>query len=189
MSSAPSQTLGDAVASAASSMLAALRPAAMTRVHKFGGSSLADSARIRALAPLVEDGAGVRAVVVSAMAGTTNALVAMAERAASGQDWSADWSALRERHLQTADDIDPDARHGLREAVSRDFDGLRDDLLALGAAPAEPASLVAQVHGLGELVSSRLVQAALGGEAGGWQRLEARDVLVVHPGEKGVGVD
>ncbi len=189
MSSAPSQTLGDAVASAASSMLAALRPAAMTRVHKFGGSSLADSARIRALAPLVEDGAGVRAVVVSAMAGTTNALVAMAERAASGQDWSADWSALRERHLQTADDIDPDARHGLREAVSRDFDGLRDDLLALGAAPAEPASLVAQVHGLGELVSSRLVQAALGGEAGGWQRLDARDVLVVHPGEMGVGVD
>ncbi|MBP6215808.1 MAG: bifunctional aspartate kinase/homoserine dehydrogenase I [Luteimonas sp.] len=161
----------------------------MTRVHKFGGSSLADSARIRALAPLVEDGAGVRAVVVSAMAGTTNALVAMAERAASGQDWSADWSALRERHLQTADDIDPDARHGLREAVSRDFDGLRDDLLALGAAPAEPASLVAQVHGLGELVSSRLVQAALGGEAGGWQRLDARDVLVVHPGEMGVGVD
>ncbi|MDH7453069.1 bifunctional aspartate kinase/homoserine dehydrogenase I [Luteimonas composti] len=188
MSSA-SQLLGDAVASAASSVLEALRPAASTRVHKFGGSSVADAARIAGLAPLVDDGAEVGVVVVSAMAGTTNALVAMAVQAASGQDWSGDWSALRERHLETAATLDPDNRHGLQDAVGRDFDGLRDDLLALAAAGGDPAPLVAQVHGLGELVSSRLVQAALGGEAGGWQRLDARDVLVVHPGEMGVGVD
>src|SRR5690606_534858 len=105
MSSAP-QLLGDAVASAASSVLAALRPGAVTRVHKFGGSSVADAARIRSLAPLVDDGADVRVVVVSAMAGTTNALVAMAEQAASGQDWSGEWSALRERHLAAADELD-----------------------------------------------------------------------------------
>ncbi|MDH5831240.1 bifunctional aspartate kinase/homoserine dehydrogenase I [Luteimonas sp. M1R5S18] len=189
MSSAPSQTLDEAAASPASAVLQALRPAALTRVHKFGGSSVADAARIAALAPLVDDGADIRAVVVSAMAGTTNALVAMAEQAASGQDWSADWSALRERHLATADTLDPDARHGLRDALGRDFDGLRDDLLALASATGDLAPLVAQVHGLGELVSSRLVQAALGGEAAGWQRLDARDVLVVHPGEMGVGVD
>ncbi|TWT22651.1 bifunctional aspartate kinase/homoserine dehydrogenase I [Luteimonas marina] len=189
MSSAPSQVLGDAVSSAATSVLAAIAPAGSTRVHKFGGSSVADAARIQALAPLVDDGAQVRAVVVSAMAGTTNALVAMAEQAASGQDWSADWNALRERHLLTADAIDPDAGHGLRDAIARDFDGLRDDLLALAAAGGDSAPLVAQVHGLGELASSRLAQAALGGESGGWQRLDAREVLVVHPGEMGVGVD
>jgi len=189
MSSAPSQVLGDAVSSAATSVLAAIRPATSTRVHKFGGSSVADAARIQALAPLVDDGADARVVVVSAMAGTTNALVAMAAQAGSGQDWSADWSALRERHLQTADAIDPDGRHGLRDAIARDFDGLREDLLALASATGDTAPLVAQVHGLGELVSSRLVQAALGGESGGWQRLDAREVLVVHPGEMGVGVD
>src|SRR3546814_4964185 len=43
--------------------------------------------------------------------------------------------------------------------------------------------------GLGEVLSSRLMHAALGGEAGGWLRLDARDVLVVHAGERGVGVD
>ena len=188
MSSA-SPLLGDAVASAASSVLAALRPAASTRVHKFGGSSVADATRIASLAPLVDDGAEVGVVVVSAMAGTTNALVAMAVQAASGQDWSGDWSALRARHIETAAVLDPDGRHGLEDAVGRDFDGLRDDLLALASAGADAAPLVAQVHGLGELVSSRLVQAALGGEAGGWQRLDARDVLVVHPGEMGVGVE
>ena len=122
MSSAPSQTLGDAVSSAASSVLAALHPATATRVHKFGGSSVADAIRILSLAPLVDDGADVRVVVVSAMAGTTNALVAMATQAACGQDWSADWSVLRERHLLAADAIDPSSRHGLRDAVTRDFD-------------------------------------------------------------------
>ena len=188
MSSAP-PLLGDAVASAASSVLAALEPAASTRVHKFGGSSVADAQRIRALGALVDDGAEVCVVVVSAMAGTTNALVAMAAQAASGQDWSGEWSALHERHLEAALAIDPDGRHGLRDAVARDFESLRDDLLALGAATGDSAPLVAQVHGLGELVSSRMVQAALGGEAGGWQRLDAREVLVVHPGEMGVGVD
>src|SRR5512138_481632 len=106
MSSAPSQILGDAVASAATSVLSARAPAAPgTRVHKFGGSSVADAERIQALAPLVDDGAAVRVVVVSAMAGTTNALVAMAERATSGQDWSSDWSALRERHVLAAGSI------------------------------------------------------------------------------------
>ena len=188
MSSAP-QLLGDAVASAATSAVAALRPGGVTRVHKFGGSSVADADRIASLAPLVDDGADVRVVVVSAMAGATNALVAMAAQAAAGQDWSGEWAALRERHLATAAVIDPADRHGLRDAVARDFDALRDDLLALASASGETGALVAQVHGAGELVSSRLVQAALGGEAAGWQRLDARDVLVVQPGEMGVAVD
>src|SRR5690606_3567407 len=48
---------------------------------------------------------------------------------------------------------------------------------------------IARVHGVGETVSSRLVQAALGGEAGGWRRLDAREVLVVHPDEIGVAPD
>src|SRR5690606_9011484 len=148
------------------------------RVHKFGGSSVADAARIAALAALVEDGADVRVVVVSAMAGTTNALVAMATQAESGQDWSGDWSALRERHLSSADELDPDARHGLRDAVARDFDGLRDDLLALATTTGDTAPVIAQVHGLGEQVSSRPAQAAPGRDARGWQRLGARHVPV-----------
>lgn len=188
MSSASLLT-AEAVASAPPSAPAALRPDAVIRVHKFGGSSVADAAHIRSLVPLVEDGADVCVVVVSAMAGTTNALVAMADQASAGQDWSGEWSALRARHLAAADEFDGDGHHGLRDAVARDFDALRDDLLALASATGDVAPLVAQIHGAGELASSRLVQAALGGEAAGWQRLDARDVLVVHPGEMGVGVD
>ena len=50
-------------------------------VHKFGGSSLDDAAQMRAIGGLLGDGAGMRLVVVSAMQGTTNALVALSSAA------------------------------------------------------------------------------------------------------------
>ena len=191
MSSVPSPN-PDA-AEPARPVTAAPRPAAhpvpataILRTHKFGGTSVADAARILALRPLVDDGADASVVVVSAMSGTTNALIAMAELAQAGKDWHTAWEALRDRHLLTADAIDPDRRHGLHTAVADDFDDLRRDLDALALATDDSAPLLAQVHGLGEIVSSRLVQAALGD---GWARLDARDVLVVHAGEMGVGVD
>ena len=40
-------------------------------VHKFGGTSLADATRIRALGALLGNDAGSRLVVVSAMHGTS----------------------------------------------------------------------------------------------------------------------
>ena len=186
MSSAPPSVLADAVSAAASSVLAAARAARVTRTHKFGGTSVADATRMLALRPLVDDGADASVVVVSAMSGTTNALIAMADLALAGQDWRADWDALRDRHLLAADAIDPDRKRDLHHAVVADFDALRHDLDALALGTGDGAALLAQVHGLGEIVSSRLVQAALGD---GWGRLDARDVLVVHPGEMGVGVD
>ena len=73
------------------------------RVHKFGGSSLADATRIGALPALLEpDRAHPRWVVVSAMQGTTDALVALGERAATGGDWHPGWEALRDRHHAAA---------------------------------------------------------------------------------------
>lgn len=159
-------------------------------VHKFGGSSLADAARMQALSALIEDGAGTRLVVVSAMQGATNALVALAEAAAGRRGWQADWEALRERHLASAHALDAGREHDLHGALDADFAALHDDLsrLADGAGGAA-ADVVARVHGLGEVASSRLVQAALGGAARRWQRLDAREVLVVNPGEMGPGVD
>ena len=55
-------------------------------VVKFGGTSVGDSAAIERLAGIVRDRLPRRPiVVVSAMGGTTNALVALAEQAADGQ--------------------------------------------------------------------------------------------------------
>ncbi|HJR73866.1 MAG TPA: bifunctional aspartate kinase/homoserine dehydrogenase I [Luteimonas sp.] len=157
-------------------------PCQPCHVHKFGGSSLADAAKMRAIGALLGEAGGARLVVVSAMQGTTNALIALADAAREGRDWALDWETLRDRHLDAAAALGSD---DLRQTIAAGFDGLRADLLALAADPADE-SLAARIHGLGEIWSSHLVQAALGD---GWQRLDARDVLVVHPGEMGVGVD
>ncbi|WP_149196445.1 bifunctional aspartate kinase/homoserine dehydrogenase I [Luteimonas suaedae] len=246
------------------------------RVHKFGGSSLADAGRFRRVCALLDDDASThhRVVVVSAMQGTTDALLTLIAHARRGSDWMPAWTALRSRHLAVADALQPkqllpappaskgqgakggggapDAagpstrllpseRSGLsatranravapfapsafeaeglggfascaavaiatadlpqpsfpenetaalHDALLEQFDALRGELAALPGAGEHDADRIAtRVQGYGELWSSLLLQAALGGAAAGWERLDARDVLVVHPGEMGAGVD
>lgn len=165
------------------------RPAPLPQrhAHKFGGSSLADADRYRVAVGLLDDGAPQRLAVVSAMQGVTDALVALVAQVRAGQDWAPAWAALRKRHVDTADSLDPHRRHGTREAVEAECEGLRRRLEQLAAH--DDAALAAALPGLGEVLSSHLLQAALGGAPAGWSRLDAREVLVVHPGEMGVGVD
>jgi len=168
----------------------AVNSSPLCHVHKFGGSSLASAEHILGLRALIDDAVPSKAVVVSAMMGTTNALVALAEAAQSGQAWDADWQALRQRHLDAAATIDPNGVHALAAAVEADFADLQADLQALGKGSADVAPLLARIHGQGEVISSRLAQAALSGDQPGrWQRLNAREVLVVYDGEMGVEVD
>jgi len=158
-------------------------------VHKFGGSSLADAARIHAAAALVAGDGDAGAVVVSAMQGVTDALLALIDAARAG-DWAPGWSALRARHMATAEVLGGDRAAELQSALAADFELLRDDLAQLSADAAQDRQWMAErVQGYGELWSSRLMHAALGGDAAGWQRLDAREVLVVHHGEMGAGVD
>ena len=144
-------------------------PSASIHVHKFGGTSLADAARIRALGALLDDGAGSRLVVVSAMHGTTNALVELAATARNGGDWLPAWEALRQRHLQAADALGSNGPHP-GAAIAGDFDALHADAAMLATRPVDADRIEARIHGYGEVWSSRLVQAGLGGEAAGWQR-------------------
>ncbi|HEY2345097.1 MAG TPA: bifunctional aspartate kinase/homoserine dehydrogenase I [Xanthomonadaceae bacterium] len=163
------------------------RDAQRCHAHKFGGSSVADADRYRNVASLLRgEPEGAQVVVVSAMRGVTDALVALATAVAAGEDTQAALFALQERHLEAAGELDPDAAHGLQAWLRSEFDALRPLLERHGAMHETDA---ARVHGLGEVWSSRLLQAALGGEATGWARLDAREVLVVHPGELGVAVD
>lgn len=155
-------------------------------VHKFGGSSLADARCIGALRDLIPPDARLRPVVVSAMHGTTNALVALADAAVAGGDWKPGWDTLRRRHLDTAQAFEIGDGGPLHLALEGEFVQLAEDLQALARGDGDAVALAARVHGSGELLSSHLVQAALGA---GWLRLDARDVLVVQPGEMGAVVD
>lgn len=160
-------------------------------VHKFGGSSLADAGRIRAAAQRVlDDGHRQRIVVVSAMRGVTDALVALAQQARSGADIDAAWRTLRDRHRETAQALGVGDTVALHDALDAESDALLEDLAALPHADdTHAARLSERIWGHGELCSSLLLQATLGGSTAGWTRLDAREVLVVGPGEIGPVVD
>ncbi|MEK6609775.1 MAG: lysine-sensitive aspartokinase 3, partial [Gemmatimonadota bacterium] len=77
-------------------------------VVKFGGTSVGDADAIRRSAAIVRTRLDRKPiVVVSALAGTTNALLAIAEHAVKGRLIVAvrEVEGLRERHLTAADDL------------------------------------------------------------------------------------
>jgi aspartate kinase len=134
-------------------------------VAKFGGTSVGTSAAIdRAAAIIAERIPRQPLVVVSALGGATNALIALAEQAASGQFILAirGVEALRERHLKVAAELlgnDSDAEEVMGE-LSATFDelaALAEALSVLGHATTRSLDAIASK---GELLSSELVVAA-----------------------------
>lgn len=153
--------------------------------HKFGGSSLATAGRFRNVAGLLRESDVQRIVVVSAMQGVTDALTALAHAALAKQAWEDDFRSLRERHLDAACELDTASTHGLAAWLEEEFAALH----ALLSAPSRKPEWFATIQGAGEVWSSRMLLAALDGDAADWTALDAREVLSVHAGELGVGVD
>jgi aspartate kinase len=141
-------------------------------VQKFGGTSVADPPAIRRLVDIVRaarqrDGRG-PAVVVSAMSGVTDALLALANDAALGAEARSAEAALarvadlRVRHLAAAQAL---ARNDRLVTLAAFIDETCDQLAAIVKALAvlrevSPRTLDA-IAAMGELLSSRLVAAAL----------------------------
>ncbi len=134
-------------------------------VAKFGGTSVGDSAAIERTTAIVRGRLAQRpVVVVSALAGTTNALLDLAAQAAKGQFIVAirGIEALRDRHLAVIDELlgsGPDAIE-----VAADTSVLFDELAHLGEAlsvlgDVSPRSLDA-VAAYGERLSAPIVAAA-----------------------------
>ena len=154
-------------------------------VQKFGGTSVADPAAIRRLIEIVRtartrDGRG-PAVVVSAMSGVTDSLLAIAS--AAGSSSTADALALieqlRERHLAAAREL---VGASDQDAVVADIAATLNQLASVAQALAvlrevSPRTLDV-VAAMGELLSSRIVAAALNtaGVAAEW--VDARRAIV-----------
>jgi aspartokinase/homoserine dehydrogenase 1 len=167
-------------------------------VHKFGGTSVADAECFRRVAGLLHAQNEPRqAVVVSAMRGMTNDLLALIDAAIGSADSIAQGAAaIRSRYADTTAELIADAER--RQAVLDHFDqGLSDvtDILnsiALVKSAAQRSQDI--VAGYGEIWSTRLLAAFLEQEQGadpqkrniGWQ--DARQFLVVEHGELGPGV-
>ena len=164
------------------------------KVHKFGGSSVADAACMERVAQIIEGDATPRkAVVLSACRGVTDALlmlVALAEQ----QDPSLDdrIRELRDRHVGVARELL--AGPLLDEFVAeldgdcRDVAGILQTVRLVRAASTTMRDLIA---GYGELWSTRIFERALrsrGRTSGHVLWLDARRVLLVEWGPLGPGV-
>ena len=152
-------------------------------VVKFGGTSVGGAEAIDRAARIVQGRlARQPVVVVSALAGATNALLAMADQACRGQLIGALLAVegLRERHLAEAEALlgDTPAGRDVAAEMSALFDelaGLVEALATLGHVT--PRSLDA-IASLGEQLSSQLVVAAFCARGLPADFVEARQVII-----------
>ncbi|HEX8848907.1 MAG TPA: lysine-sensitive aspartokinase 3 [Gemmatimonadaceae bacterium] len=152
-------------------------------VVKFGGTSVADADAIRRAVEIVRgrlDRDPV--VVVSALAGATNSLLAIAEQASRGQLIGAVRAveALRERHLAQATELlgdDTEARD-----LSAELSAMFDELAHLAEALSVLGDLTPRskdaIAAIGERLSSQLVVAAMRRMGLAAEHVDARDVVI-----------
>ncbi|HEX3702890.1 MAG TPA: lysine-sensitive aspartokinase 3 [Vicinamibacterales bacterium] len=157
----------------------------MSVVMKFGGTSVADADAIGRVVSIVRrhmpsDGEEPPVVVVSALSGVTDRLIAAARSAEEGDGATAVASLndLLDRHLTVAMRLTSGgARTELLTQIRREFEGLVGLVQALSVLrEVSPRSLDALVA-VGELASSRIVAAALVEQRirGAW--VDARTVM------------
>ncbi len=172
-------------------MNAVAAPVSPTSVaHKFGGSSLADAGRIRHVAQLLRDrDDATQIVVVSAMQGVTDALIALAHSAAAGSDWNPQWKNVREIHFVAAQDLLGERAQPTLDWLSASFKELADLLHALSVLGMANRETIERISGLGEVFSSRVLHAFLSLSHADYALLDARELLVVRHEELGVAVD
>ena len=164
------------------------------KIHKFGGSSLADASCFARVADIVaamkDEQIG---VVVSAMRGITDTLIhlsLLAERDDSA--YSAALQEIGQRYSTTAKDLlSGDGLVRLLEQWDQDAKDIEDILQAVAVVKSAPQRTRDIVAGYGEIWSARLLAAyleqQLGAErAGTW--IDARDVVQVRHSELGPAV-
>jgi aspartokinase/homoserine dehydrogenase 1 len=164
------------------------------KVHKFGGSSVADAACMQRVAQIIEgDPAPRKAVVLSACRGVTDALLSLVTQAEQ-QDATLDdrIEALRQRHIGVARELlSGDLYDEFLVELDRDCHDIAGILQTVRLVRAASTTLRDLIAGYGELWSTRIFERLLrrrGLSQGRVQWLDARRVLLVEWGPLGPGV-
>ena len=161
-------------------------------VHKFGGTSVANAERYRAVHEIMLAEPGARkGIVVSAMSKVTDALIELVDLAkARNATYVAKLDALRQRHLDTARELlSPAAFEPMAKVFEADAQDIADVLRAVWLGRSYAELTLELVAGYGEVWSAQILDAYLRskGLASSW--LDAREVLIVRPAEIGPIVD
>ena len=163
------------------------------QVMKFGGTSVGDAARIQSAANIAGEAAKTRSVVVvvSAMSGVTNTLIAAAGKAATGDEASGEalTTALHTKHRETIEKLIPslDKRRELLVEV--------DSLIERAANYCRGCALLGElspraldvIAGTGERLTARITAAVLREMGHHGVAFDATDLIVtdeVHGGAR-----
>ena len=148
-------------------------------VYKFGGTSLADAERIRGAARLVRDCGGQPVVVVSALAGVTDELVALAQAAAeSAARIDESVETLRRRHREAAAQLTSAADDDLLSRLDGPLARLEAAARASSGGGAESAARFRdEMSAIGEDLSAELMAAALRQEGLAAEVVDARTIV------------
>ena len=88
----------------------------ITKIMKFGGTSVGSPDKFRALIPLINDGE-TNMVVVSAMSGTTNSLIEITDLMNCGETITRKKSTSLARYRQTVEDLFQSRSSNIKEGV------------------------------------------------------------------------
>jgi bifunctional aspartokinase / homoserine dehydrogenase 1 len=151
-------------------------------VHKFGGASLADSAAIRRVVEIIQTHRREpTVVVVSAMAGVTDALLALAQQARAGDRGAvgALIQQLKTRHEEEATALLPEAgsRAGMISRIDQAFEELATVVWELRGLPEIPPRILDRIVSRGEQLSALLVASALEASGIPAEYVDALDVV------------
>ncbi len=168
------------------------------KVHKFGGSSLADADCFRRVAAILLDSTSTRqAVVVSAMGGMTDALLGLVASAEiSAQEIGAGLAAIKQRYQSTVMDLMDDEAliSQVLDAFEADLSDAADVLQAISLVRAAADRSRDLIAGYDELWSARLLGCFLqehsrshaAGTPVKW--VDARSMIIVERDEMGPAV-
>ena len=151
---------------------------------KFGGTSVADPDAINRLIGIVrqqkEKDRTPPVVVVSALAGVTDKLVAIARMAEDGEAdrAAAELQSLLDRHIAVATAITSESRNAVMASVRKEFDELIGLVHALAVLREVSPRSHDAVVAVGEIASSRIVAAALADHRLPSAWVDARKVLI-----------
>ncbi len=160
------------------------------KIHKFGGSSLADAECFKRVAGILLAYDDSRTgVVVSAMGGMTDALIDLAILAEQDDaGFTAALHAIGERYSKTATALlAGETLVDVLDAWGKDSDDVIDVLKAIALVKSAPQRSRDVIAGYGEIWSARLLAAYLGQEAGerGGTWVDARRVITLRDTELG----
>lgn len=135
------------------------------KVLKFGGSSVGSPDRIQNVLQIVKacyNGQHPLIVVVSAFGGVTDQLIAAAKTAAGHSVYKVLWTALKERHVATAERlIPPENLPKALQVIEKEFQSLSNILEGLYLVKELTAKTLDEVMSFGERLSAFIISEAM----------------------------